>query len=198
MANRTLQMKRSLADPRHLMRYLKSKTPGGTPEAIAKSEGVSVATVKQSISMIDTYRNMNTSSEMDLAIRDFVISTIPQAKETLNGLLTAMEMVEYTDSKTGKKKTKEVEDKTTRLEAVRVVNALIGSLQPKQAPVEVRVSQTNQMAAIGSAETMEERLARLRRKAEEANLLPAETIGVPDYIDKDEEAPDNDEDEEEE
>lgn len=184
--------KRSTADPRHLMRFLKREA-GMAPEAIAKSEGVSTAIVKQSINQIDAYRKRNTVTEMDLAIRDLVISTMPQAKETLMGLLTATELVEMGESKTGRKRVVEVEDKTTRLEAVRVVNSLIAGLQPKQAPVAVNVQQNNQQANLGGSETFEERLRRLRKQADEHKLLPPEVAGTPDYIDAGESA-DGDED----
>jgi len=202
MASRVLQTAKnnnSLRDPRHLLRFLKSQVPGVSLESIAKSEGVSLATVKHSVTMVEAYRQMNSTLEMDLAIRNLVIEAVPKAKETLVGLLGAMEMVEVTNPKTGKKEIKQVEDKTTRLEATRVVNSLIIGLQPKTPTVVNNVNQTNQVANLSTAETMEERLERLRKKAQEANQLPAEVVGVPDYIDKDEEPPSaDDEDEEEE
>ena len=94
-----------------------------------------------------------------------------------------MELVEVTDEKTGKKRVKKMADKTTRLEAMKIVNTMVASMQPKGAAVEVNVSQTNQTANLGSAETMEERLARLRKKAAEHNLLPPAVVGVPEVID---------------
>ena len=211
MATRALRPyknKSSLADPRHLLRWLKWQGAGADDEAlkrIAKDENVSLATVKQSVMQVDVYRKQNTGPEMDLAMRDLVISSVPKAKDTLAGLLGAMELVEKKDSKTGKITVVKVEDKTTRLEAMRVFTSLAASLQPKGPAVEVNVSQTNQTANLSGAETNEERFRRLRKKADEHNLLPPETAAVPTYID-DESAPEvnidddeeDDDDEEEE
>ena len=79
-------------DARHLMRYIKAKG-GMAPAAIAKSEKVSLSTVVESIKSIEVYEQQNTEGQLQLAVRDLVISTIPQAKETLHGLLTATEVV---------------------------------------------------------------------------------------------------------
>ena len=180
--------KRGKTDARHLMRYIKSKVMD--PVAIAKAEHVSLATVKDSIRSIEMYENQNSEGQLQLAVRDLVISTIPQAKETINGLLTSTELVMKKNLKTGKDEYVTVEDKTTRLEGARLVRDLIVGLQPKGPGVVVNANQTNQTANIGSAETYEERLRRLREKVKEFNLLPAEVTAVPDSID----APDNDDD----
>jgi hypothetical protein len=180
--------KRGKTDARHLMRYIKSKVMD--PAAIAKAEHVSLATVKDSIRSIEMYENQNSEGQLQLAVRDLVISTIPQAKETINGLLTSTELVMKKNLKTGKDEYVTVEDKTTRLEGARLVRDLIVGLQPKGPGVVVNANQTNQTANIGSAETYEERLRRLREKVKEFNLLPAEVTAVPDSID----APDNDDD----
>jgi hypothetical protein len=192
---------RSLADPRHLMRFLKAKA-GADPKTIARQEGVSIETVKHSVTMIDAYRKRNTQPELDIAVRDLVISAIPQAKDTLNGLLTAMELVEFKDVQTGKTKVKTVEDKTTRLEALRLVNTLIIGLQPKAPPTQVNVNQTNQVANLTEGvETVEERTARLRERIKSHNALPPEVAAVPasiDEADDDESEEDDDEEEDEE
>lgn len=187
----------SLADPRHLMRYLKQQANIDMP-TIAKSEGVSVETIRRSVFMVDSYRKRNSAPEMEFAIRDFVISAVPQAKATLNSLLTATELVEMPNIRTGQKTIVKREDKTTRLEALRLTKDLMVGLQPKGPPVEVNVSQTNQVANMSAAETVEERFARLRQQAQKHNLLPPEVAGVPTHIDRDEEEElDEDEDEEE-
>lgn len=190
---------RSLADPRHLMRFLKHKA-GTDPKVIAQQEGVSIETVRQSITQIDSYRKKNTQPELDLAVRDLVISAIPQAKDTLNGLLSAMELVEFKDDKTGKVKVKSVEDKTTRLEALRIVNTLVIGLQPKAPATNVNVNQTNQVANLTEGvETTEERMERLRKKIREQNALPPEVAAVPASIDEEDDDEDDDgEDEEDE
>jgi hypothetical protein len=192
----------SLADPRHLMRYLKAQAMGGEEKdklaAIARAEGVSIQTVRQSVTHIDTYRKKNTSLEMDLAIRDLVISAVPMAKESLGGLLTATELVEVPNGTTGKKKVVRQPDKTTRLEANRLVKDLIVAVQPKGPMIEQNINQTNQVATLSSgAETNEERLRRLRKRADEFNQLPPEVAGVPDSIDSGEEDDDGDDEEEE-
>ena len=137
----------SLANPRHLMRYLKAQAMGGTEAeklaAIAKAEGVSVATVKQSVYQVDTYYKRNTNVQMEMGIRDLVISAIPLAKSSLAGLLTATELVEMPDPRTGKKRIVKREDKTTRLEANRLVKDLIVAVQPKGPLIENNVTQTN-------------------------------------------------------
>ena len=191
-----LLAKRGKTDARHLMRYIKSKVMD--PAAIAKEEHVSLATVKESIRSIEVFEQQNTEGQMQLAVRDLVISTIPQAKETINGLLTSTELVMKKNLKTGKDEYVTVEDKTTRLEGARLVRDLSVGLQPKGPGVVVNANQTNQTAVqIGSAETYEERLRRLRAKAQEFNLLPAEVSAVPSTIDSPvDEDEDNDEDEE--
>jgi hypothetical protein len=191
-----------VSDPRHLLRYLKYEASGGDEEAmrrIAKEEGVSLATVKASVLQVDAYKKTNTASQMDIAMRDLVISSIPQAKATLEDLLTATELVEEVDSKTGRKKVKTVADKTTRLEAMKIFNSIMSTLQPKGPAVEVNVNQTNQTANINSgSESNEERFARLRKQAEAHNALPPETAAVPEYVDAGEDAPDDDQDDDEE
>lgn len=187
----------SLADPRHLMRFLKREA-GNTELDIAKSEGVSVQTVRHSLRAVETYRNANSGIEMDLAVRSVVIETAPRFKQTISRLLDAQEFVTMKDPKTGKDKVFEVDDKTTQTEAARVYKELVIGLQPKQAPVEVNVNQTTQIANLSKAETTEERLRRLRAKAAEANLLPPEVAAVPASLDRDEDDDDGDDEEEDE
>jgi hypothetical protein len=196
-AKNTIQVN---SDPRHLLRYLKFQASGADDEAlkrIAKEERVSLATVKGSVIQIDAYRKSNTASEMELAVRNLVISSVPKMQQTLHDLLDATELVEEKVGKTGLTRVVKVPDKTTRLEAMRVSIALIAGLQPKQAPVEVNVNQTNQTANINSGvESNEDRFRRLRKQAEAHNALPPETTGVPEYIDAGEDS-DDDEDEDE-
>lgn len=193
-----------LENPVHLIRWMKAQAAGGDEDAaaraVAKSEHISVETAKRSIRHVEIYRKKNERVEFDLAIRDLVISVVPQAKETLSGLLAATELVEVTDNKTGKKRVQKMEDKTTRLEALRVVKELVAVQQPKAPLVEqnIQQNQNTQVAAIGNGETFEERMRRLREKARAANMLPPETIGVPREIDSGEESDDGDDEEAEE
>jgi hypothetical protein len=190
-------------NPIHLMRWLKAQAVGGSEEAaaraVAASEGRSIDVVRQSIRMVAAFRARNDKANFDYAMRDLLTSTASTAKESLAGLLTAMELVETTDAKTGAKKVIRVEDKTTRLEAIRVFNSLLGNLQPKVPLVNNEINQTNQTAVLsggaGAAETTEERLRRLRKAAAEHRLLPPQVVGVPQHIDE-ETDPDDDEDEE--
>ena len=50
-------------DPRHLMRWLKAQAVGGSPDeaalAVAKAEGISLKTAKQSITEVEAYRKKN-------------------------------------------------------------------------------------------------------------------------------------------
>jgi hypothetical protein len=183
----------SLSDPRHLLRFLKSQA-GRTAKDIALEEHVSVDTVKQSILTVEAYRNRNTSSEMDIAVRDLVISSMPKMKETLHGLLGAMELVERKNPNTGKVSVVKIEDKTTRMETMKIAVSLLSALQPKNPAVEVNVNQTNQTANLNGAETNEERFARLQRQAAAHNLLPPEVAAVPAGIDAGGEADDEDDD----
>jgi hypothetical protein len=106
-------------------------------------------------------------------------------------------LVEIKDPKTGQTTLTTRIDKTTRIEALRIVRDVVGHVQPKVAATEVNVHQTNQVANLSTAETTEERMARLRKLADEHNLLPAEVSGVPESVDKGEED-DDEEDEDEE
>lgn len=191
----------SLTDPRHLMRFLKAEAIGGTlrerAAAVAKDEGISVEAARRSIYQVDCYRRSHAQPEMDLAIRDLVISAIPLAKQSLMGLLMATELAEVPVPSTGKTKVITQVDKTTRLEANRLVKDLIVAVQPKGPAMEVNVSQTNQVANLSAnVETNEERMRRLRKKAEEFNALPPEVAAVPDRIDSGAELDDEDDDEE--
>lgn len=189
--------KMSLTDPRHLMRFLKSQAKMSL-EDIAKAEGVSVATVRDSIRMVEQYQAQSSTAEMDFAIRHMVRTIVPKAGETLEGLLGATELVTYKDPKTGKEKLREREDKTTRIEAVKIVAELVKNVQPKAPATEVNVNQTTQVANLSAAETTEERMRRLRKMAAEHNQLPPEVAGVPESIDKGDQDDDSYEDEEEE
>lgn len=198
MASRALNYtgRRGVGDPRHLLRYLKAQAGLDVPE-IAKLERVSEAAVRQSIRQIEAYRQQNTSMELDMAARDLFISSVPKAKQTLQGLLEATELVEKKDEKTGKVKVITVADKTTRIEAMKVMTSLITALQPKAPSAQVNVQQTNQTAVISSSETNEERFRRLRKKADEFNALPPQVAAVPDHIDAGRDADDDGEDEDE-
>lgn len=198
---KTAANNRKMRDSRHLMRYLKAKS-GMDITAIAKSEKVSVGTIRESIESIERYEQQNTEGQLQLAVRDLVISTIPQAKETLNGFLTATSIVRKKNLKTGQEEDVRVEDNTTRLEGARLVRDLIVGLQPKGPGVVVNANQTNQTAVqVGKSETNEERLRRLKAMAAAHNQLPAQVAAVPVYIDEGEDSPDDeheeDEDEEE-
>ena len=127
--------------------------------------------------------------------RQCSLRVMPAFESSMAGLLEATELVEVNDAKTGKKKVVTQEDKTTRLEASRIVKDIIVAKQPKGPVAEINVNQTNQVANLSAAETTEERMDRLRRKAAEENLLPAETAAVPGYLDRDEEKPSDDDDE---
>ena len=194
----TILKRQAMRDARHLMRYLKAKA-GVDAKEIAKSERVSLQTVNESLRSIEMYEQQNTEGQMQLAVRDLVISTIPQAKETIHGLLTATELVLKKNLKTGKEEHVTVEDKTTRLEGARLVRDLVIGMQPKGPGVAIQMNQNNQpVVQIGSAETTEERMKRLRAQAQAHNLLPPQVTAVPDYIDQGEDSPDDAHEEDEE
>lgn len=197
----TALSKHNMRDPRHLMRFVKFQALTGTETerltAIAKSEGVSASTVRESVRQIQSYREQNATLNVDLRINESILRVMPAFENSMSGLLTATELVEISDGKTGKKKVVTQEDKTTRLEASRIVKDIIVAKQPKAPLVENNLNQSNkvQVATLSVAETTEERMDRLRRKAAEENLLPAETAAVPGYLDRDEEKPSDDDDE---
>jgi len=181
---KTLSRTKRSEDARHLMRYLRSKA-NISAEQQAKAENVSVKTIKESIKQMEIYEGKNSEGQLSLAVRDLIISAIPQAKETLNGLLTATTTYERKNLKTGHIEYTHEADKVTRLEALRVVKGMAEVMIPKGPAVALQVNQTNQtMATMGSAETVEERIRRLRSKQAEHNLLPPVTVAVPDYIDE--------------
>lgn len=198
MATRAIN-RSPLEDPRHLMRWLKAQAVGGSEaaaaRAVAKEEHISIPAARQSIRMVETYRRKNDKVEFDFAMRDLVISSIPQAKVTLHSLLSATELVEVKDEKTGKVRVEKMQDKTTQLEAIRVLTGLMAAQIPKAPVVEQKIVQTTQVAAIqSSTETNEDRIRRIRSQAQQFNQLPPEVAAVPDRIDRGIE----DEDEEEE
>lgn len=190
--------KGSLSDPRHLGRWLKEQA-GMDVAAIAKQESVSEKTVRDSIAQVELHRKRNTSFEMDLALRSVVIDSAPVVKETLYGLLTATELVEQKDSKTGKIKVVKMEDKTTRIEAVKLVTTLAATMQPKVPTIQNTVSATAQAATtVTASETNEERFRRVQEKAKAFNALPPKVAAVPEYIDAGGDADDDDGEEDDE
>lgn len=192
----TALSKHNMRDPRHLMRFVKFQALTGTePErlkAIAKSESVSVETVKDSVRQIESYNRQNESWRVELRLNESILRVMPAFENSMVGLLEATELVEINDANTGKKKIVKQDDKTTRLEASRIVKDIIVAKQPKQPIAEINVNQTNQVANLSTAETTEERMDRLRKRAAEENLLPAEVAAVPGYLDRDEDPPSSD------
>ena len=170
-------------DARHLMRYLQSKA-GVSPETIAQAEHISLKVVKQSIRDMERYESANSEGQLSLAVRDLIISTLPQAKATLEGLLEATNTIERPNAKTGGKDYIKEPDKITRLEALKVLNGMVMSTQPKVPMLQQNITQTNQTAVLSSAETPEERIRRLRKQASEHNLLPPVVAAVPKFIDE--------------
>jgi hypothetical protein len=78
-------------------------------------------------------------------------------------------------------------------------------MQPKGPGVAVQVNNNNQPTVnLGTTETTEERMKRLRAQAQAFNLLPPQVTAVPQHIDEGEDSPedehaeDDGEDEEEE
>ena len=194
--------KRNMRDGRHVMRLMKYEALTGSDierfRAIAKSEGVSVETVKDSVRQVQIYNRQNSSGMVELRMNESMLRVMPSFENSMVGLLEATELVEVNDAKTGTKKVVTQEDKTTRLEASRIVKDIIVAKQPKAPLVENHLSQTNQVANLSACETTEERMDRLRKKAAEENLLPAEVAAVPGYLDRDEDPDDDDSEEGEE
>lgn len=178
----TLATRRSIRDARHLMRYLKVKA-NVTIEAIAKEERVSLETVRQSVRQIEMYETMNGDGQLKLAVNDLVMSVIPEAKVTINGLLNATTVMSLKNKKTGLMEDVLVEDKTTRLEAGRLVKDLVAVMQPRGPVVAIQNNQNMPIATMSAAENNEERMRRLRKQAQEHNLLPAQVAAVPEYLD---------------
>lgn len=195
-----LGYKKNGRDPRHLMRFVKFQALSGSESeritAIAAAEHVSKEAVRQSVKEIERYRQQNTREEFDRNVIASLQNVMPVFEQSMVGLLTAEELVEVGDGKAGKKKIIKQPDKTTRLEASRVVKDIIVGTQPRGPMVELTNNQTTQVANLSAAETNEERMDRLRRQIAEANQLPSETRAVPDYLDRDEE-PDDEEEEDE-
>lgn len=190
---KTLSRIKAKTDARHLMRYLLSQAD--TPIAeIAKRDNVSIKTVKESISEMERYVARNSEGQMQLAIRDMIITTTEQAKDTLDGLLKATTFIDVKQAKTGMTVSQQVEDKITRLEALKVYTGLLTASQPKVPQAVFNNNQQNntQTAILSSAETTEERMRRLKEQARQHNLLPPVVTGVPELIDKGFDPDDND------
>ena len=70
-----------MRDPRHLMRFVKFQALTGSDgerlKAIAKSEGVSVITVKDSVRQIQMYREQNQTLNVDLRINESILRVMP-------------------------------------------------------------------------------------------------------------------------
>jgi predicted enzyme related to lactoylglutathione lyase len=79
------------------------------------------------------------TSPLDLGINESILKVMPKFEESMAGLLTATELVEINDATSGKKIVKQ-DDKTTRLEACRIVKDIIVAKQPKSAPLIVLYS----------------------------------------------------------
>lgn len=177
---------RKTRDARHILRWMRSEA-GATPAEIAKLEGVSERSVRESIEQIGVYKEQNTELMLQVAVRDLIISSIPQAQETLDGLLRAKTVISVKNKNTGQNEDVEVEDKITRLEAMRVVKELYSSTMPKAPGVALQVNQNNTpqnlAPTVGRGETPEERMRRIRNQQMQHNLLPPEVAGVPKHID---------------
>lgn len=190
---------KNMRDPRHLMRFVKFRALTGTDAeriaAIAKSEGISKDTIRSSVRQMEAYSEQNKTANVDLRINESILKVMPAFEEGMVGLLTATELIEIPDTTTGGKKVVKQDDKTTRLEASRIVSNIIVAKQPKGPIAEVNVNNTTQIANLSAAETTEERMDRLRARAAAENLLPAEIAAVPRNIDRDEDPEDNDDDE---
>lgn len=181
-ASQTLSRVKSRIDARHLMRYLQSKA-GVDPATIAEAEHVTIKTVKESIREMERYESVNSEGQLSLAVRHMILNAMPRVSETIDSLLTATNTVERPNAKTGGQTTVYEIDKITRLEALKVMKGFIETTQPKVPMIQQSISQTNQTAVLSSAETPEERMRRLRAKAQEHNLLPPEVAAVPKHID---------------
>ena len=185
---RAIQKKSLMDDPRHLMRWLKSQAIGGSPEeaakAVAKSEGISLQTAKQSIREVEAFSAKYDKTQFDLATRKYLMDMMHTSQEYMTGLMGATELVEIPNPKTGKKEVVVMPDKTTRLEAQRVFKDIFVGSQPKTPMIENNVNQVNQVAQISQSETTEERMRRLRKQAEEFNTLPPVVAAVPKYLDE--------------
>ena len=185
------------AEALHLIRYAQFSASQGSDEErislVAKQNGVSIQSVRTSIRKVQESKIRCSTEMMETSIRDVVVSTMPALRDTIERMLSAKQIIEVPDARTGRRKAIEVDDKTVQLEAVKASISLISAVQPKAPPVAVNVNQNN-LTSLSSAETMEERMSRLRRQAEEENRRPPEIAGVPDSIDRDE-YPDEDEDE---
>jgi hypothetical protein len=142
--------------------------------------------VKESIREMEAIEMLNSEGQISLAVRDMVRKTIPLVGETVNGLLTATNIVEIKNPKTGLMEPTVQPDKITRIEAVKLVRGMYEATLPKTPAVEVKVNQsnTNQTAVLSSCETTEERIRRLKKQAAEFNLLPPLVTGTPVAIDK--------------
>jgi predicted transcriptional regulator len=156
---------------------------GLTIEAIAREDGVSESTVKQSIETAHAYRALLTQTEVELSQNDVIVSTVEIQKKQLAGALEATKLV-----KKGNRYV-EVPDWEVRMRALELIPDLVTAAKPKVQTghlTQVNVQQVANAAAEKQAQTasgkgiesFEDMLRRInsQKKLESGEAPPSDVI----------------------
>lgn len=161
-------------NPIHRRRWRFHRVDGLPIAKIAKDEGVDYATVKESIDLVDLYKDIHTIEEVNAAQSAVILANSKKEEEVLRDALDATMPVEVLDAD-GNKTTDWVPDRKTQLEAIDTITRKLHAIQPKAA------HSTSVQVGVGIADArqippgFEERLREITsRRQEERALKPPE------------------------
>jgi hypothetical protein len=106
----------------HKDRFIRHVSGGQSPEDIAKADGVSLEAVRGSIEQVRLREQLYNLTELITQHGEVIAGTTPLRLKALTGALEATKV---------NKKGVVVPDHATRLEAVKEVNHMLATLQPK-------------------------------------------------------------------
>jgi hypothetical protein len=153
-----------------------------------------VKVVERSIKQIRLRRNMNTQETLNTEVVGMLMGNLYLADKSFKKLFNAKKYIERRLAD-GSAELVPVDDAETKLEALKVFGEYVKAMQPKGTGLSVNVNQTNQTANVTNIRTggFEDRLAAIRKKVAEHNLLPPVTVDAREE-DPDEEDDDDIED----
>jgi len=133
----------SATSPLALRRYQRNTELGeGIPE-IAKSEGVTEETVRQSINAVRLYRTRHKVEYAHEALVGVVLNTAPKIQRTLDKVLTAKTEITIGG------KVRKVDDLSMQLRGVEMVKGIVQTVQPRGPSTQVQINNANLAKAHG-------------------------------------------------
>jgi hypothetical protein len=181
-----------LQQARHYMRFIR-KDQGETPDAIAKSEGVSVKVVERSIRMVEMHKSLNTQANLNGAVVGMLMSNLPHVDRTFQKLFKAKNYIEQKQPD-GSTKLVPIDDTATQGKAIELFGKYVDSMQPKGGGLNLKVSQNNnnQAVAHSNAQTggYEDMLRDIIDNASSHNALPPRVVDVIDSSDSEDDEDD--------